>query len=192
MNGEWCYFKQYFTPEECNEIINTALTLEPQQAVLGVNGTELDVNLEYRRSQVRFISKDDWRFKSLFEKMWQTAWEANRDFFNFHITKLDYIQFAEYDESYQGEYKTHHDVFWLNNDPFYHRKLSCVVQLTDPGTYTGCDLEITEASQQPDIIDLRSQGTLVYFPSFLRHRATPIIRGKRYSLAAWFDGPKWC
>jgi len=25
----------------------------------------------------------------------------------------------------------------------------------------------------------------------LRHKATPVTKGKRYSLAAWFDGPKW-
>jgi hypothetical protein len=25
----------------------------------------------------------------------------------------------------------------------------------------------------------------------LRHKAEPVTRGTRYSLAAWFDGPKW-
>jgi predicted 2-oxoglutarate/Fe(II)-dependent dioxygenase YbiX len=191
MKGEWCYFRQYLSNDDCNEIIQNALTIEPQQAVLGVNGTELDVNLNYRRSQVRFISDKDWRFTKLFDVLWKTAIVANKDFFNIHITKLDYVQFAEYDESYAGEYKEHHDVFWMNGDPTYHRKLSAIIQLTDPEEYDGCDLEMTEAGHKPPPEEIREQGSIIYFPSFMRHRATPIIRGKRYSIAAWFDGPRW-
>ena len=67
MKGEWCYFKQYLSKDDCNEIIENALTIEPQQAVLGVHGTQVDVNLAYRRSQIRFINKDDWRFQKLFD-----------------------------------------------------------------------------------------------------------------------------
>ena len=191
MKGEWCYFKEYLNKADCEEIIENALTIEPQQAVLGAQGTELDVNLDYRRSLVRFISKDDWRFQKLFDILWKTAIQANHDYFNVHITKLDYIQFAEYDASYQGEYKDHHDVFWMNGDDFYHRKLSCVLQLSDPNTYEGGNLEFVDTVYFPDANDLRQQGTLTYFPSFFRHRATAVTRGVRYSIAACFDGPKW-
>lgn len=191
MKGEWCYFKQYLTPEQCRQIVSDALLIEPQQAVLGAFGTQHDVNLNYRRSQVRFLMADDPRFKPVFDVLWTTAIQANRDFFDIQISKLDYIQFAEYDESYRGEYKTHHDVFWMNGDPTYHRKLSAIIQLTDPSQYDGCDLEIVEAAQQPDREDIRQQGSIIFFPSLIRHRATPITRGRRYSIAAWFDGPKW-
>lgn len=191
MKGEWCYFRQYLSKQDCDEIIENALTIEPQQAVLGVHGTQLDVNTEYRRSLVRFINKGDWRFQKLFDVLWKTAIEANSDFFNVHITKLDYIQFAEYDASYQGEYKDHHDVFWLNDDPFYHRKLSCVIQLSDPETYEGGNLEFVDTAFFPPANEIREQGTITYFPSMFRHRATPVTRGTRYSIAAWFDGPKW-
>lgn len=191
MKGEWCYFRQYLSREDCDEIIQNALTIEPQQATLGVNGTEVDVNLAFRRSKVRFINRDDWRFQKLFDVLWKTAISANHDFFNIHITKLDYIQFAEYDAEYEGEYKEHHDVFWLNDDPYYHRKLSCVIQLTDPNEYDGGDFQIIDAVHNPPADELREQGTIIYFPSMIRHRANPVIRGKRYSIAAWFEGPKW-
>lgn len=191
MKGEWCYFKQYLSKAECEEIIQNALTIEPQQAIVGANGTELDVRPDYRRSLVRFINKDDWRFQKLFDILWKTAIMANHDFFNVHITKLDYIQFAEYDASYEGEYKDHHDVFWINGDDYYHRKLSCVLQLSDPNDYEGGNLEFIDTIHFPDANDIRQQGSLTYFPSFFRHRATPVIRGTRYSIAAWFDGPKW-
>ena len=97
---------------------------------------------------------------------------------------------AEYESSYKGEYKEHHDVFWLNGDQVYHRKLSCILQLSDPATYDGGDLVITEATQPLDK-ECKSQGSLIFFPSMLRHKAEPVTRGTRYSLAAWFDGPKW-
>lgn len=191
MKGEWCYFRKYLSKQDCEDIIQNALSIPSQQAVLGVAGTEVDVNMNYRRSQVRFIEKGDWRFQKLFDSLWKAAIEANNDFFNVHITKLDYLQFAEYDESYSGEYKDHHDVFWMNNDPYYHRKITCVVQLTDPDEYEGCNLEFVDTLHHPPANEIREQGTLTFFPSMFRHRATPIIRGKRYSIAAWFDGPKW-
>jgi PKHD-type hydroxylase len=124
--------------------------------------------------------------------MWRTAVAANNDFFQFHISRLNFVQFAEYEASNLGEYKEHHDVFWLNNDDFYHRKLSCVIQLSDPTEYDGGDLVLNpEASPLPLAEDIRMQGSITYFPSFVRHRVTPVTRGKRYSLTAWFEGRKW-
>jgi PKHD-type hydroxylase len=117
--------------------------------------------------------------------------QANSDFFNIHVTRLDFIQLAEYDASYKGEYKDHHDVFWLNDDPFYHRKMSCVIQLSDPNDYVGGDLELIDTSTFPEKDDMRQQGTAIFFPSFFKHRATPVLEGTRYSIAAWFEGPKW-
>jgi PKHD-type hydroxylase len=190
MKGEWCYFKSYFDKNTCNEILEKAKLIETQDAVLGLNN-DPQVNFEYRRSKVRFLNSDDWRFKDLFTDLWKTAIMANRDFFNFHITKLDFVQLAEYDASYQGEYKEHHDVFWLNNDPDYHRKMTAVIQLSDPNDYEGGDLVVTETVTPPGPTEFRDQGTIIFFPSFLRHKATPVIRGTRYSIAAWFEGPKW-
>jgi predicted 2-oxoglutarate/Fe(II)-dependent dioxygenase YbiX len=39
--------------------------------------------------------------------------------------------------------------------------------------------------------DVKEQGTFAFFPSMMRHRANPVTRGTRYSIAAWFEGPKW-
>lgn len=188
MNGEWCYFRSYLDKDTCNKIISDAIKVQPQDAVVG-QGTALKVVKDIRRSKVRFIQSTDPKFKYLFDILWKTAIEANNDFFNIHITRLNFIQFAEYDSSYQGEYKEHHDVFWLNGDPFYHRKLTCVIQLSDPNTYQGGDLELTEST--PLDKECREQGSMIYFPSMFRHRATAVTRGTRYSIAAWFEGPKW-
>jgi PKHD-type hydroxylase len=191
MKGEWCYFKSYFTPEQCDKILRDGLELPAQDAKLGVAGMSEYSNDDYRKSKIRFIQQTNHpQFQWLFDELWKMGMQANRDWFNFHITNLSFIQLAEYDESYQGEYKKHHDVFWINND-IYHRKLTCVIQLTDPSTYEGGDFEMYDLTQYPSKEELRTQGTVIFLPSFIPHAALPVTKGKRYSLAVWMEGPKW-
>lgn len=189
MKGEWCYFKGAFAPDVCDKILKLGLQLPSKEATMGVDGS-VKVS-EFRRSKIRFIQQSDPNFTFLFDAMWKMAIEANDLWFNFHVTKISYIQLAEYDESYQGEYKKHSDVFWMNNDAHYHRKLTAVVQLTDPSTYEGGNLELFGLSEYPNSQEVRGQGTAFFFPSFLEHQATMVTKGTRYSLACWFDGPKW-
>lgn len=191
MKGEWCYFKSYFTPEQCDKILQDGLQLPSQNAKLGVSGMSEYSNDDYRKSKIRFIQQENHpQFQWLFDELWKMGMQANRDWFNFHITNLSFVQLAEYDESYSGEYKKHHDVFWINNDN-YHRKLTCVIQLTDPSTYEGGDFEMYDLTQYPDKNEIKNQGTAIFLPSFITHAALPITKGTRYSLAVWFEGPKW-
>lgn len=188
MNGEWCYFKNYFTKEQCENIINLGLRIQAQEARLGTSGAK---DTRTRRSVIRFILRSHTEFDFLFRELWIMGLRANDDFFNFHLSKLDFLQLAEYSEEDQGEYKAHHDVFWMNGDPKYHRKMTCVIQLSDPSTYDGGNLEIYDVHHTIDIDNRRSRGTAIFFPSFYNHAVTPVTRGQRYSLTAWFDGPKW-
>lgn len=190
MKGEWCYFKSYFSPERCEQILNDAALIPSQD---GVVGTDSGIRADFttRRSRVKFLQSNDWKFQHLFDDLWKMAISANRDFFNVHITQLNFVQLAEYNELDRGEYRDHHDVFWLNDDPILHRKLSCVIQLTPPDQYDGGELELLDVAQFPPAQDLREQGTVLFFPSFFMHRARPVTRGVRHSIAAWFEGPKW-
>ena len=60
------------------------------------------------------------------------------------------------------------------------RKLSMTINLNDD--YEGGDLEINGETVQ------MKKGTIVFFPSFLKHQAKPVTKGIRYSLVAWFLG----
>lgn len=189
MRGEWCYFKGVFSPDECDFILREGLKIPSEKAKMGV-GKEI-INEEYRKSDIRFITKQNSDFEFLFDKMWKLAIQANNDWFDFHITKLDYIQLAEYSAENNGVYKTHQDVFWINNDSAYHRKLTCVVQLTDSNDYQGGNFELHNVMQTPNVEEIRTRGTAIFIPSFVYHAATEVTEGKRHSLAVWFDGPKW-
>ena len=63
------------------------------------------------------------------------------------------------------------------------RKLSLVVQLTDPCQYSGGELVVF-----PDEHASRAIGSVTFFPSFLTHRVTHVSSGTRYSLVAWTTG----
>jgi PKHD-type hydroxylase len=68
-----------------------------------------------------------------------------------------------------------------------NRKLSCVIQLSDPEDYDGGELQMNMGSQ---IVSIPKQkGLVTYFSSFVLHRVTPVTRGVRKSLVAWISGP---
>jgi PKHD-type hydroxylase len=50
------------------------------------------------------------------------------------------------------------------------------------------NLENTEKDNITFIKDTREKGTLVFFPSFVWHRVTPVTSGTRYSLVLWSAG----
>jgi PKHD-type hydroxylase len=190
MKGEWCYFGKHFSVEMCEKILELGLKIPSQDAAMGLAGVSEVKSNDYRRSKVRFLESSNSDFDFLFDDIWKMGIQANHEWFNFHITNLSFIQLAEYDSLYKGEYKRHHDVFWINNS-IYHRKLTCVIQLSDPNTYKGGDFEIFNQNQKPNKAEIREQGTVIFIPSFIEHQATPVTHGTRYSLAVWFEGPKW-
>jgi predicted 2-oxoglutarate/Fe(II)-dependent dioxygenase YbiX len=77
------------------------------------------------------------------------------------------------------------------------RKISVTINLSDPLDYDGGDLWLTKHPQDSRISELetftnpsfRDKGAVVVFPSWIRHRVTPVTRGTRYSAVAWFNGP---
>lgn len=186
MKGEWCYYKSYFSKDYCNSILEKSKDLEFKRANLGKDGFTL--NNDYRKSEVTWLYPQE--FPDLYNEVWKLEREVNKKWFGFHIDNLEYIQLAKYEGDIRGEYKKHKDVFWINNSE-RHRKLSAVIQLSDPNDYEGGDLTFFECNEYPNKEDIRQQGTVIFFPSFIDHQANPVIKGIRYSMAIWFEGPKW-
>jgi PKHD-type hydroxylase len=188
MRGEWVYNKHYFSKEFCNKTIESALKLPPESPTIGFSSGIADNS--FRRSVIRWIDSEDPKFKFISDPYWELMRKINLDWFGFHVNKLPPIQFTEYDESYQGEYKSHQDIFWTAPTTT-HRKISFITQLSDETTYSGGDLVLENLTELPPAEDIRLQGTAILFPSFVYHRLTPVTRGKRYSLVGWFEGPRF-
>ena len=67
------------------------------------------------------------------------------------------------------------------------RKLSMVLQLTDPSQYEGGNLQLMTSGEP---ITVRKQrGLVVVFPSYVLHQVTPVTNGNRQSLVSWITGP---
>lgn len=111
--------------------------------------------------------------------------EANRNVFNFDINFYPTIQFGEY--SKECKYGWHHDVDW-DNPKMIDRKLSIVVQLSDPNNYEGGAFEFQYLQNPENFI---KQGSILVFPSYQPHQVTEITKGTRYSLVCWAEGPRW-
>lgn len=74
------------------------------------------------------------------------------------------------------------------------RKISSVIQLSEPDTYEGGLLQLDPRQQNPGIQKRRlitaslKRGTIIFFPSFIWHCATPVTKGIRYSVPMWSWG----
>lgn len=66
-----------------------------------------------------------------------------------------------------------------------NRKLSIVCLLSDPREFDGGMLEL-EHIKEPIIL---KRGSIIVFPSLLRHRVTPVTRGFRTTIVSWVLGP---
>jgi PKHD-type hydroxylase len=68
------------------------------------------------------------------------------------------------------------------------RKISVVIQLSDPTEYEGGELQVMNG-EEPYRVCNKEKGSLIMFPSFLLHRVTPVTKGCRRSLVLWISGP---
>jgi PKHD-type hydroxylase len=67
------------------------------------------------------------------------------------------------------------------------RKLTFVIQLSDPCEYEGGKLMIYYDGQIHEAPN--EFGSMIIFPSSLAHEVTPITKGTRHSLVGWVTGP---
>lgn len=135
-----------------------------------------------RSCTVRWL-EDGW-IRSL---LWPFAQRAAEGGFRVALDGRCQMQICEYSAHRGDQYGWHHDVRWHSQDDT-DRKISITVQLSTPESYTGGDLEFEEVATNADF---RSRGTVVLFPSYLRHRIRPVTSGTRRALVAWFSGPRW-
>ena len=63
------------------------------------------------------------------------------------------------------------------------------LQLTSPEYYEGGRFQFPDDSEKFKEEDSLAQGTVIFFPSYLKHGVTPVTKGIRYSLVCWWLGP---
>ena len=180
----------------CDDIIKFGLS-QPNET--GITGSKLlsevteedmqDIKRK-RRSQVSWLA-EPWLYNEI--RNWLN--DANvKAGWNYGIEGLEKFQFTKY--GLNEMYDWHCDGF---NEPFgsghlkgLTRKISVTLTLSNPADYQGGDLQFKLRNTEDDVITMlensREKGTLIFFPSYVWHRVTPVTSGTRYSLVLWSSG----
>jgi PKHD-type hydroxylase len=177
--NEYIWNTDIFSNDEIERIKVLGRRLKPKRALASTSNL-----LDYRRSFVSWISSSN-ESAWIYRKLTDLIQENNKQFFQFDIDKIETLQFTYYDSNEQGCYKSHKDPLTWNTP--HNRKLSLVLQLSDPSEYEGGEF-LLHNSTEPIVIG-KEKGMIVTFPSYTLHEVTPVTKGERYSLVAWVHGP---
>ena len=143
-----------------------------------------------RKSDIVWIN-DQW----VYDLIWPYMMSANEQAgWKYDIVAAESCQITRYTKD--GFYEWHKDGLGshneVHNEPdnkFLHgnaRKLSMSIILNS--NFEGGDFEMGGLDVGDKTPRLEG-GSIIVFPSFQEHRVTPVTKGIRYSLVAWFMGP---
>ena len=172
---------QALSVAECESLIALCQTAPMKDAGLVRQTTAHQI----RRAELSWL--DDLPQASwVIDRMMRLVAQANREAFGFDLTEFaESPQVARYGAEREGHFDWHSDIG--AGALAAKRKLTIVVQLSEPQDYENGTLELQPDSnirQAP-----RDRGTAILFPSFVLHRVTPVTNGTRWSLTLWSHGP---
>lgn len=180
----FAWWENAFSEEELNWLQKKARE-SVQQAQVG-GGSEGALDTSIRRSEINWLSctnENRW----VFSRLAHIVSSLNAQFFFFDLTGFgEQLQLTNYNSEDNGMYGWHVDFGSDAGSP--SRKLSLVLQLSDPVDYEGGVLEIQPFGK--DVLKMRKQrGLIICFPSWTLHQVTPVTLGSRQSLVSWITGP---
>jgi len=201
-NYNW-YYSAAIPKKTCENIIKYGKSLHLNKALTGgitnpkkIKPKELKNMKRKRNSSVAWLD-DQW----LYELITPYLKNANQSAgWNFQWDWMESCQFTKYKpKQYYGWHKDSWEKpYGLDANKNWQgkmRKLSVIVNLTDPKEYTGGELEFdfrngTELNKKTTKIckEIKPQGSVIVFPSFLWHRVKPVKTGTRYSIVVWSLG----
>jgi PKHD-type hydroxylase len=190
----WAVYDTQLPGELC-DAITEYFTDIPIQVGKESNG------VAHRKCGMKWVDPSSW----IGPFLWKYIQQTNDRMFQYDITDTHMT------EIHQLEYRPGHYYHWHIDDDInvqlqyaqptrsvvrsevteYVRKLSFTLQLTDPGEYTGGDVQIFHDICRELFTIPKERGTLCIFDSRTRHRVKPIKTGKRFVLVGWVIGPRW-
>jgi PKHD-type hydroxylase len=187
MHYHWFNLPALLTPKECAMLIKHAKKHYPAQGAVVGHGASARAD-KMRSTTIRWLSYTDLDLLWLRLRIEEKILIANREGFGFNLQpSFTEIQFTEYHGESNDHYDWHEDNSAVMKKPF-DRKLSFVLQLSDPKDYDGGGFELHGDELPPAAFT--KQGDALLFRSGLKHRVTPVTRGTRYSLVTWVHGPR--
>jgi predicted 2-oxoglutarate/Fe(II)-dependent dioxygenase YbiX len=182
MNGEFDQFQPHYLPALTDARVDDIRKRLEGVALQDASvGTDNQVNHSTRRTKIFWIPKTD-EFADLYTYILDSIGKANETHYKFQVTGInDSIQYSVYTGEDQGYYDWHIDA--MRN---HKRKISAVIQLSDPSEYEGGELHLQNGGVS--VVE-KTKGTFIIFPSWMTHKVTPVTKGIRKTLVLWVDGP---
>ena len=205
LTNEWYVFEAGAVDKKtCNKIKRWANKKWETSAVDTAKGTTDEERKTGRKGDYKPDPKtrisdvawcnDQW----LYDVIWPFMVRANEEAgWRYQIKAAESCQITRYKKG--GFYSFHRDgngdhLSAYNNpqNAFMHgyvRKLSMSVMLND--NFDGGAFEFASYSKGDCVITPieASSGSVIFFPSSMEHRVSPVTKGTRYSLVTWFVGP---
>jgi len=165
-------------PATCDRLINGfAHEMDEGGLVQGQTATHI------RRSKITWFNEE--QEPAVCRRIIDLVADVDRNVFDFSLTEFaEDAQIACYAGDLRGHYDWHSDVG--ASDVARRRKLTMVIQLSEPDQYEGGQLQLNPAGNFVDAP--MERGTAIFFPSFVLHRVAPTTAGLRYSLTQWVHG----
>ena len=177
----FAWWENGFTDEEIDAICTMGERAPPQSAIIGQGVRDENI----RGSTISWLDNEGW----LADRLQHIARQLNGKFFGLDLWGFgELFQYTTY--KYVKKSKQHYD-WHMDNGPNDNvpRKLSMVLQLSNPSEYEGGDLELMTGNI-PHVCK-KQKGLLYAFPSYIVHRVTPITSGTRRTLVVWTSGPRF-
>ena len=178
----------------CDEIIKYGLSFKKKQGTVFGNTKHNKKLLKTRNSFVTWLNVF-WIYKEILPSVKGSNAEAC---WNYDIVYPEQFQFTEYNGDQKQHYDWHIDGSFNSLDENnYYRKVSTVVNLSDPKDYEGGDLEFYDylrPNAKGKFLStklFKKRGSIISFPSFIYHRVKPVTKGTRHSLVIWHRGPQF-
>jgi len=177
-------FDKFIADIVIDKLVERLSKEELSEARVG-DGPDGEIIVSTRRAKIFWIPRTV-EFMELYKTLAKGIQECNGNFYNFKITEItEQIQYTVYNEDDLGHYDWHLDM----GENKAERKLSLVLQLSDPSEYEGGELQIKTGFGE--LTAPKEKGSLILFPSYLLHRVTPVTKGTRRSLVLWISGPSF-
>jgi PKHD-type hydroxylase len=177
----YTYRYDVFTYTELDQIITLGKRLSLRDSVVGPDNV---LRRDIRVSSISWMGYTPSRLW-LFKKLRECVIAQNENFYNYDLSHLGSLQFTHYNSCEKGYYSKHLDPL-VHTKP-HNRKLSFVVQLSDPSDYEGGDLTLYMGGEDGTVV-AKGRGLVHFFPSHCLHEVTPVTAGERYSLVGWVHG----
>ena len=184
----WGFIDNLFSIDECQQIKDIAAKLTVERATVGSAKEDLtnEIDLELRTNSVSWMNSNDPESAWIYRKLTDAVNTVNAQFWEYNLDYIETLQYTIYNQ-HNDHYHGHIDMMLSG---LHMRKLSFSLQLDDPDSYEGCDLEMSSGGQKW-VPTKRKQGSFIAFPSWLMHRVTPLTSGSRHSVVGWVCGPKF-